>query len=226
VTDLSLGALIKAHSASLAGALDPVGFKERADALFAAAMAGDTEAAIGLSVLVNNPDRGELVRTAFEARMPVAPFRVMLQSVWDHDHREVWLAADHNIRTFNRWFRYAAFDLSHLSFPLTVWRGVGMNPKEHPAKRIVTAGLGHAWTTDRDVACWFAVRFVCLGAVPSVLRRTIKWRRQLLYWSDERSEAEVIAAGVGPVATDGTPDDWKEGADRYDAARLKHDARE
>lgn len=170
----------------------------------AAALAGDTDAASALSVALSNPRRGNVVVAFWRAGAPREAFRVLLGAVWEHDHAEL-IAAASTRRRLRALFRYAQFDTSHLPDVIQVWRGtagLGVN----------RAARGYAWTTERDVACWFAMRRAEHFRYPVVLSGYIL-RKDVAFYTDERHEKEVLVFDPPVSFIDGNADDW--------AARFK-----
>lgn len=70
-----------------------------------------------------------------------------LMTAWDHDH-EVVRDAFGDDRTFVRALRQVSGP-SKRKRSVRVWRGVSR----------LEGALGAAWTMDRDLACWFAMRY-------------------------------------------------------------------
>lgn len=149
----------------------------------APAMAGDGDAALSLSVAVGNSKRGEVVVDFWKANAPRASFRELLSSVWDHDHREL-IAAAGTRRRLRALFRFAQFDTSSLPDTVQVWRGTsGLSPWN--------AANGQSWSTDRDVACWFAMRFADHFGNPLVVTSTVH-REDVHLYTNARQEKEVV----------------------------------
>lgn len=174
------------------------------------ALAGDPDAADSLICACHNSARGEVVSCLYRAKLSRDAFRRALSAAWDHDCDETILAAGSR-RRLMAWFAYAAFPLpANLPETVTIWRGVHGQTK-------VAAAMGLSWTLRRDVAAWFAMRFASDARAPLVIRRTVT-RESLVYWSDERSEAEVIPRDmVLSVEVDGSPDDWTQEAENCKA---------
>lgn len=167
------------------------------------AMAGDVDAALSLSVAMGNEKRGQVVVAFWRAKAPRESFRALLSSVWDHDHNEL-IAAARTRRLLRALFRYAQFDTSILPGAVQVWRGTsGCNPW--------SAANGQAWTTDRDVACWFAMRFAGFRGNPLVLTSTVR-REDIYLFTNERNESEVVLFDVQYPRIDGDVNDWEERA--------------
>lgn len=150
----------------------------------APAFDGDMEAAFSLFVSLRNELRGVVAVAMWRAKVPRPAYRVFLSSAWMKDHREVEAAAQ-NRRTLAHMFRYAAFELpAELSDVVTVWRGTSHLSLEDSKK-------GYSWTTDRDMACWFAMRFAESNGSPLVLTADIA-KRDIAMFTNEREESEAV----------------------------------
>jgi hypothetical protein len=72
---------------------------------------------------------------------------------------------------------------------VTIYRGANGATLE---LAFVIAMSGIAWTLDRDVAAWFAGRFMSINeSVPIVLSTTIP-RSSMLFYDNDREEQEII----------------------------------
>lgn len=166
----------------------------------AAALAGDIDAAGALSVALSNSKRGNVVVAFWRAGAPREAFRELLGAVWDHDHTEL-IAAARTRRRLRALFRYAQFDTSHLPDVIQVWRGsAGLG--------VTRTANGYAWTTDRDVACWFAMRRVSYFGDPIVLTARIP-REAVAFYTDERHEKEVVVFDPPVSFIDENAGDWE-----------------
>lgn len=160
---------------------------------------GDGEDAEHLVWASSNSKRGLVTVGLYNARVPNPAFRNSLRAAWDHDHREVIAAAESRRRLISM-FRYAEFPVPLPDGPVTIWRGCSsLGLKE--------ARRGHSWTTNRDVACWFAIRFASANGRPLVLKRVVE-KAQLVYFSNERDESEVIPARIEKAEICGSVDEW------------------
>jgi hypothetical protein len=102
-------------------------------------------------------------------------------------------------------FRYAAFQLAaELPNAVKVWRGtLGVT--------VAQARIGYSWTTDRDIACWFAMRFAAHGSSPLVLTAQIA-KTDISLFTSERNESEaVLMCSPTTVIADGEVSDWAMG---------------
>ncbi len=179
---------------------------------------GDVEAAHGLYCAVKSRDRGDLALALWRARMPVPAFRTVLAAAWDHEHRELINAARCWRVPLRELFRYAAFEIpAGTPEIVTVWRGTS-------ALCLAEARRGYSWTTNRDVACWFAMRFVERNGQPLVLRADVH-RLGVALFHDGRGEHEVVvldARRLRRVELDGCPEDWQQGFARYSSEIAEH----
>ena len=175
----------------------------------APALDGDVEAASNLVWAAGNAKRGLLAVAFWRCKAPVPAYRALLSSVWGHDHREA-IAAAGNRRTLRAMFRYAAFPLPNdMPEVVRVWRGTSYLSEKESAK-------GYSWTIDRDVACWFAMRFADRNNNPLVLAADVPMAEILLYL-DERSEKEAVLFKPPAYWIDGHPEEWRDGHERHQA---------
>ena len=165
----------------------------------APALAGDVDAAFSLYVALTSKKRGNMAVAFWRAGAPREVFRRMLGAVWDHDHHEL-IAAAGTRRRLRALFHYAQFDTSNLPDVVQVWRGASGLTAEQVES-------GYAWSLDRDVACWFAMRRTGTYGTPVVLTAHIP-RKSVVFYTDERNEKEVVIFDMVDSFIDGTPDDW------------------
>ena len=165
-----------------------------------AAFDGDVEAALDLACALENHKRGYVAVAMWRCKVPIEAFRVYLRMTWDHDHRYVIEAAQTR-RTLAYMFRYAAFPLpAELPDVVTVWRGTSY-------LAIGKDETDYAWTTDRDVACWFAMRFADINGSPLVLTADVA-KRDIVLFTNERSESEAVLMRSPAARIDGDVSDW------------------
>lgn len=174
------------------------------------AIHGDVDAAGKLVLRVPKNALAATVGLFFVLKGPVEPFRVLLESALKHDG--VHLAGGIGLKRLPDVFRYAQFELPDLPETMRIWRGTN-----GVSKRKATNGI--SWTTDRDVACWFAMRFAHLDS-PLVLCAEIS-RTDVFYYSNDRNESEVVTFGVKSPVIDGYPSEWSE---RHEAFVQKREA--
>lgn len=181
------------------------------------AFAGDVDAALDLAAALPSTERGAVAVLMWRCRVPVGAFREFFSMVWRHDHREV-IEAARGRRTLAAVFRYSAFDLpAELPDVVTVWRGSS-------ALTFNEAKTGYAWSTDRDVACWFAMRFAENNGSPLVLTADIA-KSDIVLFTNERSESEAVLMRPPAARIDGDVSDWGAGYRReQDAKKIHNDA--
>lgn len=178
----------------------------------APAFAGDVEAALILSVALEDSERGHVAVMMWRAKVPLGAFRAFLSSVWDHDHRHLIRAAATR-RTLGHMFRYAAFPLpADMPERVTLWRGTSV-------LSLNEAKAGYSWTTERDVACWFAMRFE--NPAPLVLATEVA-KTDIALFGTERDESEAVLMRP-PVKAwiDGTQTDWIDASARRQAKHAR-----
>lgn len=164
------------------------------------ALDGDAEAAFTLSHTMSGQELGAVAVAMWRCKVPRPAFRAYFGSVWMHDHREVETAAQTR-RTLAYMFRYAAFELpADLPDVVTVWRGSSALTFNETVTR-------PAWTTDRDLACWFAMRFADDNGSPLVLTADVA-KGDIALFTNERSESEVVLMRPPAARIDGDVTDW------------------
>lgn len=178
-----------------------------------AAFEGDVEAAGTLCASLKNDLRGEMAVAMWRAMVPKEAFREYLKSAWDHDHDRVIQAAK-NRRTLACLFRYAAFPLPrNLPERVTLWRGTSRLTLDQAVQ-------GYSWTTDRDTAHWFAMRFASRNESAIVLSVEVA-KADIAMFHHGRAESEaVLMRPPAGVRIDGNQADWQLGADRHARARA------
>jgi hypothetical protein len=183
----------------------------------AAAFAGDVNAAFSLFAALSNEKRGEVARAMWLAKVPRPAFREYLGGAWDHDHQHV-IAAAQSRRRLAAMFRYAEFPVpAEMPSTVRVWRGTSK-------LKIKEASRGYSWTTERDVACWFAMRYATQNAPPLVLTATVA-KADIALVHNERSESEIVLMRPPePVEIDGTWECWRAGYERHQAAKVRANA--
>lgn len=164
------------------------------------ALDGDVEAAFTLSHTLSGVELGSVAVAMWRCKVPRPAYRAYFSSVWMHNHREVEAAAKTR-RTLAYMFRYAAFKLpAELPDVVTVWRGSSAMPFD-------ATRTGYAWTTDRDIACWFAMRFAEHNGSPLVLTADIA-KCDIALFTNERSESEAVLMRPPAARIDGDVSDW------------------
>jgi hypothetical protein len=169
------------------------------------AFRGDPDAAGTLAGSLSNAKRGHMAVWMWQAKVPRDAFREFLEAVWTHDHAELIKAADK--RRLAAMFRYAAFPVpEEINGTVRVWRGTsGITVKQ--------ARCGYSWTTNRDVACWFAMRFAEHNGNPLVLSAQVTKEEIAFYDSDYEQEVLILRSPKICVI-DGNEEDWTSGASR------------
>jgi hypothetical protein len=175
---------------------------------------GDVDAAFKVWAALGNDKRGPVAVALWRAMVPPDAFRAYFSAAWDHDHRYV-IGAAGTRRRLAHMFRHAAFALpDHLPPVVAVWRGTSK-------LTLATARAGYSWTTDRDVACWFAMRYAGLNGSPLVLLTHVPLQ-EISMWHDLRVEREAVLMKVSAVVTiDGKIQDWDDGPHRSESEKGK-----
>jgi hypothetical protein len=169
---------------------------------------GDVDAARDLCAALPSYQRGFVARAMWAAKAPVMAYRAYLGEAWDRDQAEVIAAAETRHR-LGFMFRYAAFVLpADVPQQVRVWRGVS-------GVSFSAAVTGYSWTTCRDVACWFALRYSGPTRLPLVITAKVQ-KGSIARFNSGRIEREAVLF-TPPVAavTDGLPDDWMQGFQRF-----------
>lgn len=180
------------------------------------AVNGDEDAALSLCYALANGKRGLFAVAFWRMQAPPPAFRCFLSEVWSHDHRHL-IAAAGTRRTLRAMFRYADFPKpDHLPDHVPIWRGTSKLTARQSAR-------GLAWTTDRDCACWFAMRFADTNGRPLVLRAETP-RESIALFTDDRSESEAVVFDIRDPVVDGGPQDWSAGYGRTAAASRRRTA--
>lgn len=170
------------------------------------AFAGDLEAAEVLGALLDSCEGGVVAYAMWKAKVPRDVFRAYLGYVWAHGHLYVIKAAQTR-RRLAAMFSYAEFpEPPHLPDTVRVWRGTSQLTKKR-------AQAGYSWTTDRDVACWFA----CKGGPPDrifVLAADVQ-KQDIALSYDGRYEKEVVLLNPPESWIDGHLADWEAASERH-----------
>lgn len=163
---------------------------------------GDAESAFSLCAALGNCSRGVVAVALWTAKVPKPAFRAYLASAWDHDHRHV-IEAVGTRRRLAAMFRYATFPKPEgAQHTVRVWRGTS-------AMTLAQSRAGYSWTVDRDVACWFAMRFAEKNGRPLVVVAEVV-RAHIALFHNEREEHEVVLMrSPAGARIDGEADDWR-----------------
>lgn len=171
------------------------------------AFSGDVEAAQKLTFALDNCERGVMAYAMWKAQVTREAYREYFKGAWDHDHHWV-IGAAGSRAVLTRMFRYAEFELpSHLPDTVRVWRGTS-----HLTRK--KAQAGYSWTTDRDTACWFAIRHVEQSDRVLVLAADVP-KQDIAMYHDEREESEAVLLNPPDSWIDGDINDWRLGFERY-----------
>jgi hypothetical protein len=169
---------------------------------------GDVDAASNLCAALPGYQRGLVARAMWTAKAPVVAYRAFLGDAWDRDQAEVIAAAETRHR-LGFMFRYAAFVLP-VEAPerVAVWRGVS-------GISFWAAVPGYSWTTCRDVACWFAMRYAGPTRLPLVITASVR-KDCIARFHNGGNEREItLLRPPAAAVTDGRPEDWMQGAQRF-----------
>jgi len=162
--------------------------------------------------------RGRFVAWLHERRAKPNVLRAALREAWRRDLGQVIEAGRDLNASVVGWFDYAQFRVPRWLPPrFDIWRGGSDVPDE-------TIAGGLSWTLERDAACWFACR---RGGSPIVVKATVGPAEVLLYDDAPRwGEIVVDPSRIGSAwAVDGTPGDWREGAQRWSERKWRSEAR-
>lgn len=171
----------------------------------------DPSAASSLVYTAPNEWRGLIALCAYWIGLPNPAYREIVGAVWDHDHWHMMKAARGGGPQVRRMMMAAEFPIP-MSGAVTVYRGTfNMDP--------ATAVKGLAWTTSHATACWFACEFHSQpGSDPLVLKATVD-ASELIYWSNDRNEDEVILRRPPAIEVDEYSGCWAEIASRLSEER-------
>jgi len=172
-----------------------------------AAFKGSPEAVKKLMLKIPEEDCGMLAVALYNYGIPFVAFREALEPAWQLDIGGL-IAAAGNRRTLHAMFKYAAYPLpKKIPNILKVWRGTsGVSKSE--------AVQGFSWTLKREVACFFAIEYTRSTGRPLVLMREVS-KKDILMYTNNRNEQEVVIFRRGPVVVDGSQIDWEKEAMQY-----------
>lgn len=124
------------------------------------------------------------------------------------EHDRHWLVAAVGAPSqLRKLFVYANFEIPPIADSSRVWRG-------NPGLSSERARKGYSWTLDRDVASWFAMRHQTLSRTPLVMFADIA-RSDIAYFTEERSENEIVLLTPPFAIADPLPCNWIDGFKRY-----------
>jgi hypothetical protein len=142
---------------------------------------------------------------AYWGGTPLPAYQELLRAGWSDNWLEMKIELGvHFAPIMRRLFRAARFP-HHLEGKITIYRGAS----DTDAK---TAAKGVSWTTNRDVACWFAYRY--RSEQPIVLCAHVD-ASEVVYYEDNRYEQEVILRRVVPALVDALPFTWEKARHRH-----------
>lgn len=176
-----------------------------------AALNGNKEAAKTIAISAPAASVGKIVVGAFEAKMPPESFRALLHDAWSMNHGHVMDAAQGNASLIRKMFNAAQFDCSKLPDRFPIYRGV-------KSRSMLQARPNLSWTTNRDAACWFATTF----SIDPIVLRAEAARTEVIYYSDDRNESEVILSVEKPFSVDGEEDEWRSATTRHMESLIRH----
>lgn len=176
------------------------------------AFRGNVEAAQSLACGLSNEKRGLVAIAMWRVKAPADAFRAYLKEIWLHDHDQLVIYAGR--QRLHAMFRYAGLPRPEQPEPMQVWRGTR-------GTTLRQAKEGFSWTTSRDVACWFAMRFASAERRPIVVSAEVPCS-SVAWATDDSGESEVLLLRrVQHARIDGTPEDWQAAADRHQAAIMR-----
>jgi len=153
-----------------------------------AACAGDSQAALSLSVSCDKPQRGYVAAIYCDCdAVPGTARRTMLSLVWETAWGALLNACDDLLISDHELFWRLQFPIpAYIPEHVSVYRGICLAPGETLNDR----DLGLSWTLSRDTAIWFSRR----GAenATHVLASAQVNRDDIMYYSDDRREQEVL----------------------------------
>jgi hypothetical protein len=167
---------------------------------------GDADAASSLAARAGEY-RGYVALAAYWCGTGFDAYREILGTAWELSHGSMLNAARERCGLIRLMFRAARFEIP-VADRVKVYRGVaGGGP------RIAAKGL--SWSLSREIACWFAHRAAIGGKAPLVVTGEVD-ASEIIYHSDERSEAEVILRHALAPSVDADPGSWEAAAVRHE----------
>lgn len=174
--------------------------------LFEETLRGDPEKALKLAVMASPQLKGILAVGLWQAKTPPRAYREFLDAVWSKSHGAI-IDRARSRKRLAQMFEHASFPIPP-DWPetVTVWRGTSQMSATEAAK-------GYSWTTDRDVACWFAMRFD--GNDQRLLLKARVAKAEIKYFSNDREESEaLLVRQPKSIEIDGNIADWVQGSER------------
>jgi hypothetical protein len=187
----------------------------------------DREGAAGVELIISCPhDMRGMVATWLYYRyragnVAQSIYREALNAAWNHDHHQVKQFVRNNRLQLRSMFQRAGFPVpKEMPDQVNIWRGcAGLSAS--------ATRSGISWTTDRDVACWFATHWgpnrFSLRAEALVIKATVPKSLLAIPWNERReSEAIFFDGQKAQIVVDGDPTDWwSAGERRAEAAAAR-----
>jgi hypothetical protein len=152
-------------------------------------------------------------------------YREALNAAWSLDHHQVRQFVRNNRLRLRSMFQQAGFPVpKEMPDQVNIWRG-GAGLSASAIQR------GISWTTDRDVACWFATHWgtnrFSLCAEALVIKATVPKSLLVIPWNERReSEAIFFDGQKAQIVVHGDATDWWSAGERHAeiAAAIAHRA--
>lgn len=184
---------------------------DRFHAAIDAAFRGNADAAQWLAITLPNEKVGAFVLRAFNGKMPLESYQVLVNDAWSMNDGSISLACGHNAKIIRNLIKAAAFKLTDLPAEFPIYRGEKFRNRPKFIPRI-------SWTKDRDTACWFATTF---SIDPIVMKATAR-REEVIFYSEGRNEYEVVLDREKSWVEDGSESDWRNAASRHMESLAEH----
>lgn len=150
-----------------------------------AALNGDVEEATSLLYAATNSLRGDIALLFYLRGASPDLQKEVLGGAWETDHEEVRMTAGSRPRLRAMFKAMQFVPPSFIPDRVEVWRAIQVRELD------IYRTSGISWTLKRDVALWFARRIEHFGGRAAVLS-TVVARETILYYSDDREEAECV----------------------------------
>ena len=165
-----------------------------------AGLQGDVDAAGSLIFAAPNEYRGHIGVAAYFSGTPYAAYREILSRAWSHDHGSVAQAARVHRVSIRRMMRSGRFP-HPFTGQVKVYRGTSGIARWK-------AQQGLSWTTDPDVAAWFALQYAHTDRKPLVLS-AICDASDIVFYDNGRREQEVVLARPVRAVVEGDAASWQ-----------------
>ena len=150
---------------------------------------------------------GHAALAAYWLGTPVPAYQVLLRAGWSYDWLSLTKAVNGDRGLIRRLFRTARCEHTIDAGIIPVYRGAS-------GVDLAEASAGISWTTRRDVACWFAHRYPQRPGEPIIVSAHIHTSK-IIYYDDDRFEAEVILDRPVRASVDPDRSSWREAMERY-----------